>query len=147
MVFDLKVRKAGVVTDYIREALVFWRPRTSLTKYFKQLFGYTRSDGHGKLWLYRQMIRYIVYLASLVLLYLTLKSSNAFLLILLVGMFVYMKRFWLRWNNFSETLPASKKIFGFIFLPFVVVFGDLAKMCGWPIGVYERLTGKIKFKS
>ena len=147
VVFDLKVRKVAIAADYIREALVFWRPRTTLTKYFKQLFGYTRSDGHGKLWFSRQVTRYVVYLASLFLAYFTIKFSIIFLLILLVGMLVYMKKFWLRWSDFSKILPISKRIFGFMFLPFVVALGDVAKMCGWPIGVYERKSGKIKFES
>lgn len=147
VVFDLKVRKTAVATDYIREALVFWRPRTTLTKYFKQLFGYTRSDGHGKLWFSRQMIRYFVYLLSLVLLYFTIKFSSIFLLILLVGAFVYVKKFWLRWIDFSKTLSLIKIIFGFVVLPFVVMLGDIAKMCGWPVGVYERKIGKIKFEA
>lgn len=146
VVFDLKVKKLGILTDYVRESLVFWRPRTSLIKYFKQLFGYTRSDGHGKLWFFRQMVRYIVYSVSLVLLYLTVKFSGVFLIILLAGMFIYMKKFWLRWIDFLKFLPINKRILGFVLLPFVVMLGDVAKICGWPLGVYERKIGKIKYK-
>ncbi len=147
VVFDLKVKKAGFDTEYVREALVFWRPRTTLTKYFKQLFGYTRSDGHGKLWFYRQITRYVVYLAGAVLFYSVVKFNIYFVFVLFAGVFIYMKKFWLRWSEFSRTLSVSKRIAGFIFLPLVVVCGDVAKMCGWPVGVYERLSGKIKFES
>ena len=72
VIFDFKIFKLGIKTGYIRELLVFWRPRVTLKKYFKQLFGYTRSDGHGKLWFHRQMIRYISYSLALVLLYLAI---------------------------------------------------------------------------
>lgn len=146
VVFDLEVRKVGIVADYIREALVLWRPRNTLIKYFKQLFGYTKSDGHGKLWFSRQMVRYVVYSVSLFLLYLTVKFSGAFLIILLAGMSVYMKKFWLRWVEFSKLLPLSKRILGFILLPFIVMLGDVAKMFGWPVGVYDRKIGKIKYE-
>jgi glycosyltransferase involved in cell wall biosynthesis len=145
VVFDLKIFKLGIKTEYVREPLVFWRPRTTLKKYFKQLFGYTKSDGHGKLWLYRQTIRYASYFVGLVLLYLTFTKSWSFIFILLVGMLDYMRRIWLRWFVFSEKLSLINKIAGFILLPLVVVYGDIAKMCGWPVGVYERWSGKIKF--
>ncbi len=146
VVFDLKVGKIGVATHYVRESLVFWRPRKTLAKYFKQLFGYTRSDGHGKLWFFRQMVRYVVYSVSLFLVYLIVKFSGIFLIILLAGVFVYMKKFWLRWVEFSKSLHLSKRILGFILLPLVVMLGDVAKMGGWPVGVYERRIGKVKYE-
>ena len=143
VIFDFKIFKLGVKPEYIREPLVFWRPRTTLKTYFKQLFGYTRSDGHGKLWFHRQMIRYISYSVNIILLYLIFQVSWWFVLILFAGMFDYMRRFWLRWLIFSAQLSLADKISGFVFLPLVVAWGDLAKMCGWPLGVYERRAGKI----
>lgn len=147
VVFDLKIKKAGIFPEYVREVLVFWRPRTTLTKYFKQLFGYTRSDGHGKLWFHRQMIRYGAYSLDIILLYLAITVNWWFILILLAGLFDYMRRFWLRWSVFSKNLFLINKILGFFLLPLVVAYGDVAKMCGWPVGVYERVSGKIKFSS
>ena len=58
VVFDLKIEKLGIKPELAREPLVFWRPRTTLVGYFKQLFKYTKSDGHAGLWLHRQLIRY-----------------------------------------------------------------------------------------
>ena len=61
IVFDLKIEKAGVKVSYIREPLTLWRPRTDIFVYCKQLYKYTKGDGHGKLWLNRQLIRYGTY--------------------------------------------------------------------------------------
>lgn len=146
VIFDLKIKKTGTRIKYVREALVFWRPRATLAAYFKQLFRYTKSDGHGKLWLDRQLIRYAVYIFSLALLYLSWAASLFYLLILTGGMVVYVKKFWQRWAVYSKELPLVKRFVGFLLIPLMVVFGDLAKMCGWPVGVYERLIGKIKFE-
>lgn len=146
VVFDLKILKSGVVLEYVREVLVFWRPRTTLKKYFKQLFGYTRSDGHGKLWFKRQMIRYVFYSANIIFLYLAFKTSPWFIIPILLGQIDYVRRFWRRWFVYSEKLSLIHKITGFIILPLIVAFGDVAKMCGWPVGVYERRSGKIKFQ-
>lgn len=147
VVFDFKIFKLGIQVEYIREPLVFWRPRTSLKTYFKQLFGYTRSDGHGKLWLRRQIIRYSYYSINIILLLLSATVSKWFMLIFLLGLLDYIRRFWQRWVFFSKDLSSFKKIIGFILVPIIVAYGDLAKMCGWPVGVYERKTGKIKFES
>lgn len=146
VIFDFKIFKLGIKPEYIREPLVFWRPRTTLKNYFKQLFGYTRSDGHGKLWFKRQMIRYIFYFINIILLYLTLTASWWFVIGILVGQADYIRRFGKRWFVFSEKLSLFNKIVGFILLPPVVAYGDVAKMCGWPVGVYERRSGKIKFE-
>jgi glycosyltransferase involved in cell wall biosynthesis len=146
IIFDLKIKKLGTPLSYAREPLVFWRPRTSLGAYFKQLYKYTKSDGHGKLWLSRQLVRYGVYGASLALLILTVFVDRTLLIILFAGAMAYMFKFWKRWAVFSKDLSVGKKIVGYILLPFIIAFGDMAKMCGWPVGVWERMRGKIKFE-
>ncbi len=147
VIFDFKIFKLGIKTEYVREPLVFWRPRNTLKNYFKQLYGYTRSDGHGKLWFKRQMIRYIFYSVNIILLYLTFAVSWWFVLILLIFWFDYIRRFWQRWFVYSEKLSLINKIIGFVLLPLIVAYGDVAKMCGWPVGVYERKIGKVKFEN
>lgn len=146
IIYDLKIKKQGFQFEYVREPLVFWRPRPSYAAYAKQLFRYTKSDGHGKLWFNRQLIRYAVYFLSLALLFLSF-ARPWLLLLLLFGVVVYVRKFWLRYWSFSVKKPWTFRITGLLLMPFVVAFGDAAKMCGWPLGVYERLTGKIKFEN
>ena len=147
IIFDLNIiRKIGQ-PEFIREPLVFWRPRTTLKSYFNQLFKYTKSDGHGKLWLNRQLTRYVVYLLSLWMLFLSFSFDWKFILILAVGVLLYSYKFWQRWFVYAGKLSFGQKIFGVLLVPFIVAFGDLAKMAGWPVGVWERLSGKIKFPS
>jgi glycosyltransferase involved in cell wall biosynthesis len=146
IIFDLKIKKLSIEPEYIREPLVFWRPRPSLGAYFKQIYKYTKSDGHGKLWLGRQMIRYAVYLSSLALLVLSVAVDWKFLVIIFFGSVIYIDKFWKRWFMFTKKFPVWKIVLGFFLLPLAVAFGDLAKMCGWPVGVWERMKGKIKFE-
>ncbi len=147
VVFDLKIFKLSIKAEYLREPLVFWRPRTTLKRYFKQLFGYTRSDGHGKLWFHRQMTRYVFYSINIIFLYLNGKSVWLLAVVLALAWLDYLRKFWKRWFVYSQKLSLVNKIIGFILLPLVVIYGDLAKMCGWPVGVYERRSGKIKFEA
>ena len=147
IIFDLKLKKSGVNFCYIREPLVFWQPRPNLAAYFKQLFRYTKSDGHGKLWLNRHLIRYFTYFGGAFLVYLSFKINQQLLLLLVVLALLYMKKFWLRWYEYTRAKNIFFFIAGFIFLPVVIFVGDIAKICGWPVGVIERYTGKIKFQN
>jgi hypothetical protein len=71
--------------------------------------------------------------------------SPWFALVIILGIADYLRRFWKRWGVFAQQLPWYKKSIGFVLLVAVVMYGDIAKMCGWPVGVYERLSGKVTF--
>lgn len=147
IIFDLKIMKKGIVAEYVRTPMVFWRPRLSLRTYFKQLYKYTKSDGHGKLWPGRQLIRYGVYTGAIVAVLLAALYTWWLLAVLLAAGLGYMNKFWKRFSVFSKNISFGTRIIGFILLPTIIALGDIAKMCGWPIGVYERLVGKVKFES
>lgn len=147
IVYDLAILHHGHKFSYIRKPLVFWQPRTTLKKYFKQLYKYTKGDGHGKLWTNRQLTRYGVYGGSLLMLILAFGGDYWLLLVLLAGLCIYMYKFWRRFWQFSRAKSMSFRIFGMILMPLIVAYGDVAKMCGWPVGVIDRWTGKIKFQS
>lgn len=147
IVYDLKMLKLQPKVFYSRKPLAFWEARPNLKKYFIQLYKYTRGDGHGKLWLNRQLTRYGVYLGSLLLIILAARGEYWLILFFLAGLVIYMKKFWIRWLEFTKDRPALFRLVGIICLPFVIAYGDVAKMCGWPVGVYERRTGKIKFQA
>lgn len=142
IVFDLAVQKLGIKTTYIRESLVLWRPRAYFASYFKQLFYYTRGDGHARLFFGRQIIRYGTYIVSLGLCIAGIIHPG-FWIVLISGALMYNYKFWKRWIVFTVSKSIQYKSVGIILLPIVIVLGDIAKMCGWPVGVYERWVGKI----
>lgn len=144
VVFDRAVGARGIPTTYIREPLVRWRPRTTLRAYLRQVFFYTRGDGHAQLFLSRQLIRYGVYLGAALMLVLGIETG-AFWPVILLGAasVLYMKKFWVRFWQFSNIKKMPIRIIGLTLMPLVIALGDIAKMCGWPVGVIERLVGKI----
>lgn len=144
VMFDLKIKKLGVAPELAREPLVFWRPRTTLGAYFKQLFKYTRSDGQAGLWLYRQLIRYATYISAILLVYLSLTQNLWWTWLILAGLVVYLQKFWNRWLNFTQGRSFVYRLSGQIVLPLIIAWGDLAKMCGWPVGVYDHWSGRIR---
>ena len=147
VVFDLKIKKKGISFFYCRSPLVFWKPRNSLIKYIKQLFYYTRGEGHAGLNLYRQLIRYGVYFGSLFIFIFALLINQYKILFILLGFLIYFWKFYKRWFIFTENFFWYRRLSGIILLPLVVMIGDVAKMVGWLVGLCERLIKKNNYES
>lgn len=147
VIFDLKINRHDHTFFFVREPLVAWRPRPSFPAYLRQLFNYTRSDGHGKLWYGRQAIRFATYFGLLVLLALAIQNSWWWLVPTVLAGSVYLKKFWHRFWEFSASKKIHTRILGLLFLPGVIAAGDLAKMAGWLLGVVERWCGQVRYKN
>lgn len=146
LIFDIKLKNAGFVFKFTPEAVSSWSPRETLKKYFIQYFKYARGDGHGKLWARRHAIRYITYISGALILYASLTNSLAWFLPLIIGGVFYMLKFY---NRFFRFFPKEKIMImlgSYVYIPLLVVIGDVAKMIGYPVGIYERKIGKIKFE-
>lgn len=147
VIFDLKILRAGASLQFIREPLVAWRPRATMTAFMRQLYNYTRSDGHGKLRYVREFIRYAVYGSALALCVVAAKQSVlVWLMPLALGSVLYMMKFWQRFWFFSQSKNMAWRLAGAVLLPVVIALGDCAKMIGWPIGVVERWLGWVRYQ-
>lgn len=139
VVFDRALIRAQGKPHYIREPKVFWLPRPTIAAYMKQLFNYTRSEGHALLNTSRQFIRYGVYGASVLLICAAVKLSPWFLIGFALAP-LYLQKFYKRLFTFSK----KYKVLGSVLLPAMVFFGDVAKMTGWPVGLIERLLKRVR---
>jgi len=147
LLFDIKIRKEGVLFKFSPKALVCWKPRRNIPQFFRQYYMYAKGDGHAKLWNYRHVIRYGAYGGLFLGLILSSVCHPAFMLLFVILGIFYMKKFYQRfWVHFSRENFLVK--FGaIIFIPVLVLIGDVAKMVGYPVGIYQRKRGKIKFES
>ena len=143
VIFDKQIEKQEGRPFYIREPLVFWRPRFTIKTYLRQLFNYTKSEGHGMLNTERQLVRYGVYFGAMTLLILGIRYSAVWFVVLLMGASVYMPKFYLRWWKFTNKKNFFIQVVGLLFVPLVVLIGDIGKMAGYPVGLYERIIGKV----
>ncbi len=145
VIFDLKLA-AKARFNYIREPLVFWRPRLSIWLYCKQLFNYTRSEAHGKLNLYRHIIRFGAYTVALILVLLAAEYNAWAIALLVCGASVYSAKFYARLAVFTAEQTFFKQTKAKLFLPFIIGVGDVAKMCGWLYGIIERVSGTVRYQ-
>lgn len=139
VVFDQALAKIGRLA-LVRQPLVFWRPRPTVWAYFRQVFNYTRSEGHAGLNLGRQLARFGAYGALVAL----VTIGPAWAIWLAVGFGLgYGHKYVLRWFSFAQT-SWLKRVIGVGPLMLLVATGDVAKMVGWLFGKFELLTGQIR---
>jgi glycosyltransferase involved in cell wall biosynthesis len=140
LIFDFALREKYGAFAFAPEAIVYFRPRGSLTAFFKQYYRYARGDGKANLWLKRHLIRYATYLAAVPgLLLLSAAVSPWFLLLGVGGGIVYTRtpyrRLWPKLRGMS-LVDKAKAI---ALVPIIRVVGDAAKMIGYLVGVIWRM--------
>jgi glycosyltransferase involved in cell wall biosynthesis len=132
LVFDLALKQAGCRFAFAPRAVVWFRPRGSLRALFRQYYLYARGDGKANLWPKRHLIRYLTYAAGLALLG---RGGLVGWLLVMVGGVAYAYRPLMR-------LRARRKrqdVYAIALVPVIRFVGDVAKMLGYPVGVWWRL--------
>ena len=139
LVFDLRLRSRFGPFVFVPEALVYFRPRTNLRAFFLQYYRYARGDGKADLWRLRHAIRYGTYLVALPMIAVAGIVSTpwwwAVTLVAIPGMF------WVPWRRLSrlwEKLNLFQKLKAALWVPIIRVTGDIAKMIGYPAGLWWR---------
>lgn len=139
LVFDLKLRHVGYRFRFAPQALVYFRPRSTLRAFFRQYYRYARGDGKADLWRKRHAVRYATYLLALPLLaYLGLMRSLWWWGLLLAG---GMGMFWTPYRRLWPRLRAldmAGRLQAILAVPVIRITGDIAKMIGYPVGVWWR---------
>jgi glycosyltransferase involved in cell wall biosynthesis len=133
LVFDLGLQRAGCRFGFAPRAIAWFRPRRSLTAFFRQYYLYARGDGKARLWPRRHAIRYAIYLALAAVL---LRRSRLAWLVP-IGVAAYTRRPYQRLD--VSGLTALGALYAFSLPPLIRFAGDVAKMLGYPVGVCWRI--------
>lgn len=133
LVFDLALRQQGCSFAFAPKAIAWFRPRPGLRAFFRQYYLYARGDGKADLWRRRHAIRYGTYLVGLAL----LLKRRRWTWLLLPGVAAYTRRPYQRLD--LHGLSATQALLAMALVPVIRCVGDLAKMLGYPVGVWWRL--------
>ncbi|GIK36322.1 MAG: glycosyl transferase [Chloroflexota bacterium] len=141
LIFDFRLREKVGPFAFAPQAVVYFRPRSSLPAFFRQYYQYARGDGKADLWRKRHAIRYLTYLAALpLLLILTIGVSPWWGvgggILGALGMFYPPYR---RLPRLWQNLSFMEKLQAVVWIPIIRITGDLAKMLGYPAGWQWRL--------
>ena len=132
LVFDLALRRAGCRFVFAPSAIAWFRPRATLKAFFRQYFLYARGDGKAGLWWRRHATRYATYALAAVLLW--RRGRAAWLLPL--GVAAYTRRPYARLR--LDGLSLGQRLYALGLPPLIRLVGDVAKMLGYPVGVFWR---------
>jgi glycosyltransferase involved in cell wall biosynthesis len=137
LVFDLDLKRGGYRFAFAARAIAWFRPRGSLPAFFRQYYFYARGDGKANLWLHRHLIRYVTYAVAA-----GLGLSGGWpRLFLVVGVWAYTRRPYVRLWTQLDGLSPVQAVYALGLVPVIRVVGDLAKMLGYPVGIWWRLRG------
>jgi glycosyltransferase involved in cell wall biosynthesis len=140
LIFDFALRDAGYRFAFAPTAVAHFRPRPSLRAFARQYYRYARGDGKADLWRVRHAVRYGTYLVLLpLLLFLGLRYNLLWWGLLALGAAVV---FWTPYKRLSPMIAAYSlldRLRAIAWVPLIRVMGDLAKMVGYPVGVWWRL--------
>ncbi len=137
ILFDLALRHASVRFAFAPDALVLFRPRVSLRTFARQYFLYARGDGVANLWPRRHIIRYVTYIAAVILL-LGARRRPWLLVPALAGGLAYSQAPLRRVHRRAPALTLRELLAAAALIPAIRLVGDIAKMLGYPAGVWRR---------
>lgn len=134
VVFDLAMREKFGLFAFVPNAIAHFRPRASLGAFAKQYFNYAKGDGRANLWPRIHFIRYFTYLVAAPLgLYAAISVSPWLWLLGALAGLAYIRR------PLQRLMRSGKfSIEALLWIPIIRVTGDLAKMVGYPVGVWQR---------
>jgi len=139
LIFDMALQRRYAPFPMASRAVAYFRPRGSLSAFFRQYYRYARGDGKANLWPRRHAVRYVTYLLALpFLLRLIWREKWVGWLGLLSGAAVYCwrpaQRIWRA--TYGWRPPARLRALALI--PIIRLAGDVAKMLGYPVGLWWR---------
>jgi glycosyltransferase involved in cell wall biosynthesis len=140
LVFDFALLSSGHKFTFVPEAVAYFRPRGNLGAFGRQYHQYARGDGKADLWRKRHAIRYLTYLVGVPL----VVALGALLhplwwSLLVVGAAAYLWTPYQRLRPMPRELSLPDKVKAVLWVPVIRLWGDLAKMIGYPVGVVWRL--------
>ncbi|MFQ3660266.1 MAG: glycosyltransferase [Anaerolineae bacterium] len=142
LIFDLRLKATQPPFAFAPAATVAFRPRGSLRAFWTQYYRYARGDGKADLWRKRHAIRYGVYLVALPLLLVGGAVVHPMLWgLLAAGGLAYCWPAWRRLPVVMQHAPdrsAAAWAQAIALVPIIRAVGDLAKMTGYPVGLWWR---------
>ncbi len=137
LVFDLTLKRADARFEFVPGAVVEFAPRPSARSHWDQYYRYARGDGKAGLFARRHALRYASYL--LVLPLALRRRDRVALTALGIGGAWYLAKPVRRVLRRRRSMSTRDVVKALMLIPGLRVLGDVAKMSGYPVGLWWRL--------
>lgn len=134
LVFDKKLKRAGMQFITQDKALVYWPQRKNILQAFKQFYGYAKGDGQAHYVRKTTPFLFARYLLGFVALAYALETSNNALFTVCLILFVL----YLLWAV-SKNYKYVKDSKALIYLPLLQITSDIAVQLGMTVGYVKSL--------
>jgi glycosyltransferase involved in cell wall biosynthesis len=139
LIFDFKLRERYGPFPFAPRAVAYFRPRPTLRAFVRQYYRYARGDGKAGLFARRHLIRYLTYfVAAPLLLALAAWHSLWWGLGFVAGGAFMFGTPWKRLRPMTRGWGLARRLRACAWVPVIRVAGDVAKMIGYPVGVWWR---------
>ena len=138
LLFDFALEDAGFRRAWAPEAVVHFRPRQHARAFWLQYYRYARGDGKADLWRKRHAVRYATYVglpAGLLM----ARRWPWLLGPLGLAAAAYVRRPCLRLRPAFAGMSWHERLAALAWVPALRLIGDIAKMTGYPVGLWWRL--------
>lgn len=147
LVFDMKLKEEGFRFTFKPEAVARFRPRSSFNAFFRQYYRYARGDGKANLFRKRHAIRYATYVAGPLLAswgYRHRRQTEGKLILaaLCLAGVAYCRRPYARLLPMMRGYEPLSVLYALILVPLIRLVGDIAKLAGYPPGVWWRIRNR-----
>ncbi len=145
VVFDLNCKAVGAHVVFQPAASARFRPRPHLRAFFLQYYRYARGDGKANLWPERHVLRYTAYILGVAMLWRG-RQNPLWWVVLAFAAVAGTRKPFIRMltepspRNKMSLIPALGSIVA------IRIVGDIAKMLGYPVGVWWRLYRKQRLR-
>ncbi|MCW5853130.1 MAG: glycosyltransferase [Anaerolineae bacterium] len=144
VIFDLALREQYPDFAWAPAALAHFRPRPHLRGFARQYYLYARGDGKAGLWPRRHAVRYLTYGIAAPLLAALGWRWPALWLGLPLGLAAMLFAPFKRLRRLTDGWPWRRRLRAATWVPLIRLTGDLAKMVGYPVGVWWRARKRVK---
>jgi glycosyltransferase involved in cell wall biosynthesis len=132
-------RERGFAMRMAPDAVASWHPRGSLSAIWTQYVRYARGDGQAGMYPERHALRFAVYGGLLA----TLASRRTWPKLLAAGGAIAYARAPIARAHARLADPRDRAL-ATLAVPALLAFTDVAKMCGYALGLADRLTGRVR---
>ncbi len=137
LIFDLQLKKGGARFEFAPNAYVSFEPRSTPGSYMAQYYRYARGDGKAGLYYLRHGIRYSSY--ALLMIVLARRRPPELIAIGAIGLLSLHKPFRRLVMRRTTDQPVIRTVAESQLVILQRLAGDVAKMAGFPAGVFWRL--------